>query len=538
MATNITPQNIMQELQNPKNWKRTAKKNYEVYMCKPGTGVKVQDKISGTPYVVNETQAYVISGTVGDIETVDARTLAANYVLIDGTPINGQSMGKRANADGLIDWTHLKAISKNGGSAWAFHLPLNIKNFPVNTRKGGVYANQQGLKHGVGDFLVCSDMGGQPNLNDVQVVNGLIFPTTYDLRAFPGMFPADVIKAETPKPTVSLVEKVAKTAQKEDKDSNTEKLVRKICNFAAKNAKVKPEINIEYKQALNTYIWKFSHNGKNHVIEYKDTGLGKFTYYSSIGKVKTAKYFHMDIAEHIKELCQLTVTDLNSLDYDFDMKVLSENVAHKINFELNQIDSPDTLHTKFHAGVDNDCGAAELTSDNLDIIIVINRQDKKDENITVTMTSSYPLNVNKNVYVKADKNAQSAVYKAIVTNLDFKKLVNHLHDGYKNTVDDIVKKLNSNKKTLGFGSIEIENISQALYRVIIHPASGAEHINAEYRLNFESGYNYFILRANDNRISESRINIDNTNDMKASMEIMSEWFKNTELVTSVIKGGN
>ena len=211
MATNITPQNIMQELNNPKNWKRTSKKIYEVYMCKPGTGVKVQDKISGNPYVVNDTNAYVISGTIGDIEVIDARTLATNYAFIDNTPINGETIKKKANKEGLIDWTHLKTTPKNGEVVWAFHLPNSIQNFPVNTRNGGVYANRQGTKHGYGDFLVCADAGGQPNLNDIIVVNGMVFPTTYDLRAFPGMFPADVTKAETIKPTVSLVKKAAKT---------------------------------------------------------------------------------------------------------------------------------------------------------------------------------------------------------------------------------------------------------------------------------------------------------------------------------------
>ena len=32
---NITESNVLQELQNPKSWRRTSKKNYEVYVCRP-----------------------------------------------------------------------------------------------------------------------------------------------------------------------------------------------------------------------------------------------------------------------------------------------------------------------------------------------------------------------------------------------------------------------------------------------------------------------------------------------------------------------
>lgn len=41
---------------------------------------------------------------------------------------------------------------------------------------------------------MCSEYGGQPNLNDMWIVNGLIFPLTYDLRSFPNIFPKNQLK--------------------------------------------------------------------------------------------------------------------------------------------------------------------------------------------------------------------------------------------------------------------------------------------------------------------------------------------------------
>ena len=97
---------------------------------------------------------------------------------------------------------HLKTNSgADAAQNWAFHLPLGIRNFPVQTSWGDtLYANRDGIGHGVGDFIVCSDANGMPNLSDMWVVNGEVFPTTYDMRAFPGLGLTGDKAAETPVP--------------------------------------------------------------------------------------------------------------------------------------------------------------------------------------------------------------------------------------------------------------------------------------------------------------------------------------------------
>ena len=70
-----------------------------------------------------------------------------------------------------------------------------------------MYANRQGVKHGKGDFIIASDAGNKPNLSDIWVVNGEIFPKTYDLRSFSGMFNANTCSAETVQPKQNFVGK-------------------------------------------------------------------------------------------------------------------------------------------------------------------------------------------------------------------------------------------------------------------------------------------------------------------------------------------
>lgn len=200
----ITSQNIMQEIQNPNNWKRTRKKQYEVYVCRPALGTTETNRLEAVTYTTDANKQFIISGTVGEKRVIDLGNLVKTYCTLDGKPITAGYLQEKMGADGTIDWLHLKTIpAADTVTNWAFHLPLGIKNFPVQTSWGDtLMANRTGIGHGKGDFLVCADLNGMPNLNNMWVVNGEVFPTTYDMRAFPGLIDADTkLKvAETPVP--------------------------------------------------------------------------------------------------------------------------------------------------------------------------------------------------------------------------------------------------------------------------------------------------------------------------------------------------
>ena len=53
----------------------------------------------------------------------------------------------------------------------------------VDTAWGSqLIVNRSGVPHGAGDYIVCAKKGGKPDLNDVWVVNGLVFNTTYEFK--------------------------------------------------------------------------------------------------------------------------------------------------------------------------------------------------------------------------------------------------------------------------------------------------------------------------------------------------------------------
>ena len=85
-----------------------------------------------------------------------------------------------------VDWFKIETRSDTVIN-WALFVPKNQK-LAVPTSWGDVLtANRSGVPHGLGDYLLCSDGGNMPNLSDMWIVNGAIFPSTYDMRAFPNM---------------------------------------------------------------------------------------------------------------------------------------------------------------------------------------------------------------------------------------------------------------------------------------------------------------------------------------------------------------
>jgi hypothetical protein len=197
----------MQELNNPKNWKKTHKKSYKVWICRPATGTQCTNVLEGANYVTDQNKQFIISGTVGETWVIDAGKLAKTYTFDDGTPITPDTLKSKLNRSGQIDWTKLQTKQDGMAINYAFHLPLSIKNFPVQTSWGDtLLANRDGIRHGKGDFLVCADNGGQPNLSDVWVVNGEVFPSTYDLHAFPNMFDSATAAGDPARPTKSFIQ--------------------------------------------------------------------------------------------------------------------------------------------------------------------------------------------------------------------------------------------------------------------------------------------------------------------------------------------
>ena len=188
---------FMKLASDPKNWKKTHKKSYEIYVCKPYIGCKCYNFLEGTEYNTNIHNPFIMSGTVGENWTIGLPDLKASYMFADGTPITEETVASRCDATGQMDWVKIKTYPswKNNKTLLAIQVPKEIHSIPVRDIWGNVLiANRPGVKHGLGDFLVSD---GEGCIHVPRVVNGEVFPATYDLHAFPNMFNTADVKIAT-----------------------------------------------------------------------------------------------------------------------------------------------------------------------------------------------------------------------------------------------------------------------------------------------------------------------------------------------------
>ena len=329
----VTAQNIMQEIRNIKNWKKTHKKSYEVYVCRPSLGAKCTNRLEGTNYVTDQNKQFIISGTVGETWVIDVNKLAKTYTFADGEPITPDTLSRKCDNNGVMDWWRMKTRA-DADNNFAFFLPKSIQNFPVKTSWGDtLLANRPGIGHGYGDFLVCTDDGtGRPNLNDVWVVNGEVFPRTYDLHGFPNMFSDKITQASTPKPQTRYMGKVSVTTEL-DKVVNI--LAKELTTIGHRVGK-KTEDSIEVKS--------FSmDNGQYSVIVQSQDGdfiIGLLQYdgyeecWTDMGSWYKSEYSIHDIVGCIHNLTakKKTTNKLPSKTYLEKMHNIVRGMAKTLNF--------------------------------------------------------------------------------------------------------------------------------------------------------------------------------------------------------------
>lgn len=170
-------------IMNRGNWKKTGKKSYEIWVCMPPIGTVVKNHLEGIKYKVDPKQRFVLCGTQGEMWVIDGNKLASTYTFATGEPINPESIGRKTK-DGVMEWAKVKTRPGMMNN-FALLLPKGkYTNFPVSTAWGStLVANRPEVKHGRGDYLVCSmAQDGGPNLADVWVVNGPVFYATYNLQ--------------------------------------------------------------------------------------------------------------------------------------------------------------------------------------------------------------------------------------------------------------------------------------------------------------------------------------------------------------------
>lgn len=173
----------------PDNYKQTRKKRYEITACMPPEGTKVFNRLEQAHYVTNNEKQFVLTGTVGEHWVIDVNKLCSTYCLPDGRQLSKDVLSHMIkplihNGVKVPVISKFKVVTLPSSNVYAIHIPVQFV-FQIPTSWGDMLTvNAPGIPHGKGDYLVCADGGGMPNLADRWVVNGEVFPTTYDMRPF------------------------------------------------------------------------------------------------------------------------------------------------------------------------------------------------------------------------------------------------------------------------------------------------------------------------------------------------------------------
>lgn len=211
---------LMRYINNPHNYHVAKKKQYDIWCCIPKLGTQVYNRLEHATYVTSpeKNNFVVLSGTVGEQWVISFEKLLKTYTpsseetilsvlhrefgLQGGTPYAQRIQACAVQYGATADW--FKVHPRTDSTCyWACFVPSQYQ-FAINTAWGSVLlGNRIGIPHGWGDFVVCSEVNGSPNLNDRWVVNGAVFATTYNNRGWKGCIDPSLINQSAkavPKP--------------------------------------------------------------------------------------------------------------------------------------------------------------------------------------------------------------------------------------------------------------------------------------------------------------------------------------------------
>ena len=156
-------------------WVLTGKTSYTVQAMMVSEEISFHNDLEVTDYTVTDDGvSVVLKGTVGEQWVSKLEKVMKTYTKADGTTVTAEDFAQK---DVFID---LKTKAAPGTN-FALFVPMGT-SVTVNTAWGDVlHTNLPNAPHGEGDYLVCACVDGQPGLSDIWVVNGAVFPTTYDL---------------------------------------------------------------------------------------------------------------------------------------------------------------------------------------------------------------------------------------------------------------------------------------------------------------------------------------------------------------------
>jgi len=166
--------------QGGETWFLTGKQEYTVQAMMVSKEISFHNELEVADYTVTDDgETVVLKGKFDEMWVSKLPKVISTYTKPDGSEINAEDFAEK---DVYIDIISRPASD----SYYAMFVPLD-SSVTLETAWGDVlHTNLPNAPHGDGDFLVCrvgEDDG--PDLSDVWVVNGAVFPEYYDTGNFP-----------------------------------------------------------------------------------------------------------------------------------------------------------------------------------------------------------------------------------------------------------------------------------------------------------------------------------------------------------------
>ena len=157
------------------SWFLTGKNEYTVQAMMVSKKTTFHNDLEVVDLVATDDgKTVVLKGTRDEIWTSPLPQVIARYTKPDGSKLRKRDF---AIKDVYIDIVTIPTKD----AYYAMHVPKDL-SVTVETAQGDIlHTNLPNAQHGEGDYLVCTiGEDGGPNLSDVWVLNGLIFPDCYD----------------------------------------------------------------------------------------------------------------------------------------------------------------------------------------------------------------------------------------------------------------------------------------------------------------------------------------------------------------------
>ena len=156
-------------------WFLTGKREYAVQAMMVSEETSFRNELEAADYTVTDDGVTVIlKGAFGEMWASKLPKVISTYTKPDGSALSPEDFAEK---DSYIDLV----ARPEPDSYCAMHVPLGL-TVTVETAWGdALHANLPGAPHGGGDYLVCrADENGEPDLSDVWVLNGAVFPEYYE----------------------------------------------------------------------------------------------------------------------------------------------------------------------------------------------------------------------------------------------------------------------------------------------------------------------------------------------------------------------